>query len=64
MPTFTDLTRQDWIVLTRIGVSVIVLAIAAIIILSKAYPDDDLKWAFGAVGLVFGYWCKGVYRRS
>ena len=42
MPTFTDLTRQDWIVLTRIGVSVIVLAIAAIIILSKAYLYDDL----------------------
>jgi uncharacterized membrane protein YfcA len=58
MPRFTDLTRQDWIVLTRIAVSAVVLAIAGIIILSKAYPDDDLKWAFGAVGLVFGYWCK------
>lgn len=58
MPRFTELTRLDWIVLTRISVSVIVLTIAGIIILSKAYPDDDLKWAFGSVGLVFGYWCK------
>jgi len=58
MPKFADLTRQDWIVLTRIVVSLVVLTIAGTIILSKAYPDDDLKWAFGAVGLVFGYWCK------
>jgi len=31
--------------LTRIGVYAIVLTIAGIIILFKAYPDDDLKWA-------------------
>jgi len=44
--------------LTRIGVSLIVLGIAATIILSKKYPGDELKWAFGTVGLVLGYWCK------
>jgi hypothetical protein len=52
------ITREDIKNYARIGVSVVVLTIASIIILSKAYPDDDLKWAFGMVGLVFGYWCK------
>ena len=58
MPRFEQLTRQDWVVLTRIAISLTVLTIAAFIILSKLYPEDDKKWAFGAVGLVFGYWCK------
>jgi len=44
--------------MTRIAISLTVLTIAAFIILSKLYPEDDKKWAFGAVGLVFGYWCK------
>ena len=57
MAKFADLTRQDWIVLMRIGVSAVVLMIAGSIILSNSYPDDR-KWAFGAIGLVFGYWCK------
>jgi uncharacterized membrane protein YfcA len=52
------LTRQDVKELARIGVSLIVLVIAATIILSKRYPEDDLKWAFGMVGLVLGYWFK------
>lgn len=58
MPKFDELTRQDWVVLTRIGVSIFVLAMAGVIVLSKFYPEDDTKWAFGAIGLVFGYWCK------
>ena len=58
MTTAQPLTRQDWIVLTRIGVSAVILLMATTIIMSKYYPDDDVKWAFGAVGLVFGYWCK------
>jgi uncharacterized membrane protein len=52
------LTRQDVKELARIGVSLIVLVIAETIILSKRYPEDDLKWAFGMVGLVLGYWFK------
>jgi uncharacterized membrane protein len=62
MPKQTTLaknwSRQDWIVLTKIGVTVVVLTMAATIIMSRTYPDDYVKWAFGAVGLVFGYWCK------
>jgi hypothetical protein len=52
------LTQKDWVVLTRIVISAVVLATALFIILSKLYPDDYNKWAFGIVGLVFGYWCK------
>ena len=58
MPTWSKLTREDWKELARIGVSLIVLGIAAIVILSKEYPDDDVKWAIGAIGMVFGYWCR------
>ena len=52
------LTRQDWQVLTRIGVSVAVLIAALIIILSRAFPDSHLQWAFGVVGVILGYWLK------
>jgi hypothetical protein len=52
------LTRQDWLVLTRIAVSLSVLVMAGIVILSNAYPDSHLKWAFGVVGVILGYWLK------
>jgi uncharacterized membrane protein YfcA len=58
MGRWQRLTRQDIKELARIGVSLIVLGIAATIILSKKYPEDDLKWAFGVVGLVLGYWLR------
>jgi hypothetical protein len=44
--------------LARIGFSAVIILIAAIIIVSKAYPDDQLKWAFGIIGVVLGYWLK------
>ena len=53
-----QLTRQDWLMLARIGFSVVVLLIAGIVILSNAYPDSHLKWAFGIVGIILGYWLK------
>jgi uncharacterized membrane protein YfcA len=43
--------------LTRIGVTIVVIAVCAILILGK-YPDDHTKWAFGMVGVVIGYWLK------
>ena len=58
MPNWQQLTRQDWRELTRILVTLVVLAVAATIVLSKGYPEDYTKWAFGALGMVFGYWCK------
>jgi uncharacterized membrane protein YfcA len=58
MADLQRLTRQDWVVLTKIGVSAAILLSALGIILSKAYPDDYNKWAFGIIGVIFGYWCK------
>jgi uncharacterized membrane protein YfcA len=52
------LTRKDWEVLARIVFTAVVLGIAGIIILTNAYPDAHLKWAFGIVGVMFGYWLK------
>ena len=39
-----------------IVITFIVLAAALYIILSKKYPDDTQKWAFGIIGLIIGYW--------
>ena len=53
-----QLTRQDWLVLARIGFTAFVLLMAGIVILSNSYPDSHLKWAFGIVGVILGYWLK------
>jgi len=53
-----ELTKQDWAMLTRIAVSVVVLFVAVFVILNNSYPDSHLKWAFGTVGLILGYWLK------
>jgi hypothetical protein len=58
MSSRPPLTTKDWRELARIGFSAFIVLIAAIIILSKAYPDDQLKWAFGIIGVVLGYWLK------
>lgn len=52
------LTRQDWQVLARIAISLVVLAVAFFIILTNTYPDAHTKWAFGIVGVILGYWLK------
>ena len=44
--------------LMRVVVSLLVLAAALFIILSKQYDGDQQKWAFGAIGTVLGYWLK------
>jgi len=40
----------------QVIISLIVLTSALIVILSKKYPDDVQKWAFGVVGTIVGYW--------
>ncbi len=40
----------------RVVVSLVVLAAALYVILSQNYESDTQKWAFGAVGMVIGYW--------
>ena len=38
---------------------VILMAAIYIIVFDQAADSDRQKWAFGAVGLVFGHWAKG-----
>lgn len=53
-------TRRDHAALVRIGMpallSLVVIAAALYVILSKGYAAADEKWAFGAVGSILGYW--------
>ena len=44
--------------LMQVLVSLAVLGGALFIVLSNQYPDSYTKWAFGAIGLVIGYWLK------
>ena len=54
--SIADSTRE-WM---PVGLTVIIVLSALYMILSReTYPDAQLKWAFGAVGTVLGYWFKG-----
>lgn len=48
--------RADYKVVIQILVTVVILAAGLYIILSKNYPEDTTKWAFGVVGVAIGYW--------
>jgi hypothetical protein len=39
-----------------IGISLVVLGAGLYVVLSKKYSDDAQRWAFGAIGMVVGYW--------
>jgi len=39
-----------------VGISLVVLAAGLYVILSKKYSDEVQRWAFGAIGMVVGYW--------
>jgi hypothetical protein len=39
-------------------VSLIILLSALYIILSKTFPPETDKWAFGVIGVLLGYWLK------
>ena len=39
-----------------VGISLVVLAAGLYVVLSKKYSDDVQRWAFGAIGMVVGYW--------
>jgi hypothetical protein len=53
-----NMDRQDYPVLFRMGLSLIILAICATILFDKDLPSDYAKWAFGMIGVVVGYWLK------
>jgi hypothetical protein len=39
-------------------VTVAIGAASLYVILSKRYDQDSLKWAYGTIGTVVGYWLK------
>ena len=41
-----------------IVVTLAVLGCALYVIISKAYPEANQKWAFGAIGTILGFWLK------
>jgi hypothetical protein len=51
-------TSKNWEIVARLTVSLIILTVALYVILAGSYPDATVKWAFGAVGLVSGYWLR------
>ena len=53
-----DTWRIRTILIVRIVISAAALFAALFVILSNKYPDADVKWAFGMVGLVIGYWLR------
>ena len=40
----------------RLGITLLVLSACLYVVLSDRYPSDTLKWAFGMIGLIIGYW--------
>ena len=44
--------------LTPVAISLIILIVALFVILSDSYDSGNNKWAYGAVGSIFGYWTR------
>lgn len=44
--------------MVRAFVSLAILVSGLYVILSGRYPDATVKWAYGMVGLVVGYWLR------
>ncbi|HTD47162.1 MAG TPA: hypothetical protein VK881_07840 [bacterium] len=53
-----DRWRVRLILVVRIVISGAALLTALYVIISNKYPDAHVKWAFGIVGLVIGYWLR------
>jgi hypothetical protein len=54
--TFTS--KERWMFVARVVVSVTLLGCSLYVILVNTYPDATMKWAFGIAGLVIGYWLR------
>ena len=52
------MTEQQTKLCVQIAVSATVLVASLFIILSGRYDETYIKWAFGMVGLVVGYWLR------
>jgi hypothetical protein len=53
-----DPWRERINLLIRAGISIVVLVCGLYVILSDKYPDSTAKWAYGAIGIVIGYWLR------
>lgn len=53
---FTE--RERWEFVARTVLSLIVLVGALIAIFGGPYPDAVVKWAFGIIGVILGYWLR------
>jgi hypothetical protein len=58
MAQTVDPWRERINLLIRAGISIAVLACGLYVILSDEYPDSTAKWAYGAIGVVIGYWLR------
>lgn len=56
MSEFTQ--RERYYFLVRVALSVILCSASLFVILDTNYPDATIKWAFGIIGLIIGYWLK------
>lgn len=45
--------------LMQMVVSLILLVAALYVVLSRKYPTDSQKWAFGTLGTIVGFWLGG-----
>jgi hypothetical protein len=43
----------------RCVLSLVIVGAALYMILSGRYQSDSLKWAYGTIGTVLGYWLRG-----
>jgi hypothetical protein len=48
----------DLSMIARLVVSVVLLAAALFVILTKKYGPQDKHWAYGTLGTIVGYWLK------
>ena len=53
-PTSTEVLNLA----TRGVVTAAVLAACLYMILSQKFPGDAMKWAYGTVGVILGYWFR------
>ena len=54
-----DMRRISTEGVMRVLITIVVLAAALYVILSRSYSGESEKWAFGVVGLVLGFWLPG-----
>jgi hypothetical protein len=60
-----DAVRKDGVaqrqrLLLRAGISIIILASASYVLFSGVAAAPEVSWAFGAVGVLIGFWFKGA----